>query len=125
LLQLPNVRVINATPAQRSAMSKWDAQSASASMRAYKDPETGQLREQSPEEAAKEGGLSKSAARGEPINITSPYGGTIMALDDSFMVNSVVTRDASGKMLMQCVTGGNPALEAVKSRSAKEHRHDH
>ena len=123
-LQLPNVRIITPTDAQRTAMSKWDAQAASGSMRAYKDPESGELRSQTPEEAVAAGGHSKSAARGEPISFTSPYGGTIM-LDESYMINSVVTRDASGKVQMQCVTGGNAALEMLMTKSVKEHRHDH
>lgn len=125
-LQLQNVRIVNATDAQRTAMSRWDAQAGSPAFRAYKDPETGTLRDQTPEEALKAGVQSKAAARSAPpITFTSPKGGVIMSLDEGAMSNSVVTRDANGRPVMQCVTGADAALDALTRKSVKEAGHDH
>ncbi|QJR09928.1 hypothetical protein DSM104443_00979 [Usitatibacter rugosus] len=126
-LQLPNVRIVTPSDAQRTAMSRWDSQAPAPAFRAYKDPVSGVLVDQSPEEALKASGTqSKAAARSAPpITFTSPKGGVIMSLDDSAMSNSVVTRDASGRPVMQCVTGTEAALDVLTRKTVKEDRHDH
>jgi hypothetical protein len=125
-LQLPNVRIVTPSDAQRTAMSRWDSQATAPALRAYKDPVSGELIDQSPEEALRAGVQLKSAARSAPpITFTSPNGGVIMSLDESAMSNSVVTRDARGRPVMQCVTGTAAALDVLTRKTVKEDRHDH
>ena len=125
VLRLPNVRIVTPTDGQRAAMARLDASSGQSAVRAYKDPLTGELRDQTPEEMM-EGGLSKAVTKPAAKSFTSPYGGTIMPLDDSYMSNSVVTKDATGRLRMQCVTGAETASDIVlKGKAVKEQRHDH
>lgn len=105
VLRLPNVRIEAASPNQIAEASRATANPAQAGFRAYKDPVTGELREQTPEEMM-EGGNAKSASKSAAkSSFTTPRGGVGMHLDESFMSNAVVTKDAAGKIDMQCVTG--------------------
>lgn len=124
-LQLPNVRMQMATPRLLEQAAR--STGASQGMRAYINPETNELRDQTPEEmfmaapvvkAARAKTLAKAAA--------SPSGGVVMETDEDMMSYSVVSRDASGKLNSQCVSGEKSALQALtRAPGAKEHRHDH
>ena len=96
-------------------------------MRAYIDPATGELREQTPEEAMEAGMKSKSAppvaSAAKSAAAASPFGGFIAEVDDSFMLNTVATRDAAGRLKMQCVPGGS--LASLLRNTEKEHGHAH
>ena len=95
-----------------------------AGMRAYIDPATGELRDQTPEEAMEAG--TKSAFRSAPVAkslAASPFGGFVAELDESFMLNAMATRDASGRLRMQCVPASG--VQAFLKGSHKEAGHAH
>jgi hypothetical protein len=126
VLRLPNVRIEVASPSQIAAASRAGTNPSQAGLRAYKDPETGELRDQTPEEMMEAGGTAKAgAARAAKSAFASPQGGIIIPLDDSFMSNSVVSKDAAGKIHMQCVTGDDAAHAALDGKAGKAQRHDH
>jgi hypothetical protein len=126
VLKLPNVKIQTATPQQIAAINAPLKQTAKPGFRAYKDPVTGNLIEQ-PDDDANEpqaaAPLSKSGpASGAKAVSTSKSGKAIM-LDDSFMSNAIVTKDASGKLDLDCVTGDH-AKSLPNSKTAKAHKHD-
>lgn len=122
LLVLPNVRV-------ETAAQPVDAQAAAArggaSVRAYKDHETGQLRKATPEEQQQEAqsqGPSNDAAGARIV----ARGGArkSAALDDSFLSHSVVRRGPDGRLEVDCVSGETAAQHALHAKPvAKEARH--
>jgi hypothetical protein len=126
ILKLPNVKIQTATPQQISAINAPVKATAKPGFRAYKDPVTGNLVEQpddnlnEPQAAAP---LSKSGfASGAKAASTSKSGKTIL-LDDSFMSNAVVTKNASGKLDLDCVVGDHAKL-LPNSKTVKAHKHD-
>jgi hypothetical protein len=125
VLRLPNVRVELAGQGRVTDTLRPGSQ---AGFRAYIDPTTGELRDQTPEEAA-EGGLAKSAksagAKSAPATFSLPGGGIGITLDESHMANAVVVKNADGTMGMQCVTGAKAASEVLNGKAGKAHRHDH
>lgn len=124
VLRLPNVRIEAASASQIAQASKANANPAQSAVRAYKDPVTGELRDQTPEEMM-EGGITKAANSGAAKSgIASPFGGVIMLLDDSFMSNAVVVKDAAGNMHQHCVTGHGAAEAVLNGKAGKAHRHD-
>ena len=128
VLKLPNVRVEMASPAERAQASRAAAGSSQPAVRAYKDPETGELRDQTPEEMMLDGMSLTKSARGPAAKsvVMKPGGAFSIELDESFMTNAVVTRDGTGKAHMQCVTGDEAALRTVlEGKAAKGDRHDH
>lgn len=119
-LKFNNARMENAAP--QDVITRMPA----SGMRAYIDPATGELRDQTPEEALGAGMKSKSssgAASTKSVAVSSPMGGFIAELDESFMLNAVATRDASGRVKMHCIPGGS--LASVLRNTAKEHNHAH
>jgi hypothetical protein len=128
MLQLQNVRIQSGTASQVATVSR--ATTYASGFRAYKDPVTGELRDQTPEEMMKDGmaDLSKSASasRAAKAAFPSPGGGLLIPLDDSFLSNAVVTKDAAGHAHMQCVTGHEAAADALAhAKAGKGVRHDH
>jgi len=125
LLQLPNARLETATPQQRAQMTRIDAASQSG-VRAYKDPVTGQLRDQTPEEMMEGGApLTKAAPSRAAKSMTLRNGIVGVELDESFMMNAIASRDANGKVRYQCVKGHDITDAVLNGKSVKEHRHDH
>jgi len=57
----------------------------------------------------------------------TPAGGIAAMLDETYMSNAIVTKDASGKAHMQCVTEDPKATSrrVLEGHAAKGHRHDH
>jgi hypothetical protein len=131
LLQLSNVRIQAATPQQIEALAAQKKATGKTELRAFKDHESGNFREQTPEEM-NEGGAPSAARSAGPsadpsgIAIATSKGGVAMMLDESFMSNAVVTKDASGKLQMDCVVGTGAAKQAlVNGKTVKGHGHDH
>ena len=123
LLKLPNVKIQNATPQQVQAA----AQRANAAnvVRAYKDKDSGKLRDQTPEELLEEGAASVAMPSEPSAIITPAKGGVAALLDESFMTDAVASKDAAGNVQMECVTGKGAAAKAiVNGKAVKEHRHD-
>lgn len=126
LLKLPNVKIQNATQQQIETMSAQKSQApAKSAVRAYKDKDTGKLRDQYPEEMQEESAAAV-ARSSEPAAIIAPAkGGVAALLDESFMTDAVASKDSSGHLHMECVTGkGAVAKALVTGKAGKEHRHD-
>ena len=123
LMQFPNARIEAATPAQVQRAARSSA--VQQGVRAFKDPVSGRLRDQTPEEMAA-AAFTQVPDGATSAEIASRRGGVMVELDDSFMSNAVVTKDVSGKAHFQCVEGHDHALGAVlrKPLSTQERRHD-
>lgn len=121
------------------------AASTDAGMRVARDPETGQLRAPTAEEAqalsAPAAGTSRTAkttaprglitGRVNPPPVVYPDGTIEQELDDSTVMYSVARRGADGKIEMYCVPGKTEADKIVKGQvkgqklaTAKEHQHE-
>ena len=126
LLQLPNVRIETATPQQQAQAARMGS-SVQSGMRAYKDPVSGELRDQTPEEMMESGAASAKAATfsSPKFSYTLATGATVMPLDESFMSNAIASKDAAGKVRFQCLDGRESVAQAITGKAAKEHRHDH
>jgi hypothetical protein len=125
LLKLKNVRIEAASPAQALEASRTNPVAGQAGLRAFIDPVTGQLREQGSEEM-----IDQAKAAPAPVaaksTFTTSFGAVGVMLDESYMSNAVVTKDASGKARLQCVTGAEAAQSQVlKGQAGKAHNHDH
>ena len=58
--------------------------------------------------------------------VSTSKGGVAVMLDETFMSSAVVTKDASGKLQMECVTGSGATANAlVNGKTVKGHGHDH
>ena len=124
LMKFANVSHEAATPETIARAARMS--STARGVRAFRDPVTGQLRDQTPEEMAAEAfNQVPDGATSAPMG--SRKGGVMVELDDAFMSNAVVSRGASGKLELQCVTGGGHAIEAAlgKRGTVKGDRHDH
>lgn len=131
LLKFTNVKIERASPAQVQAAGKPGKGNMQSGMRAFKDNDTGNLRDQTPEEMVDDGIASQSqaaaqVAANQPTAVmSSTTGRSVVMIDESYMSNSVAVRDVSGKLTMECVTGKDAATKAIAgSKSVKEHRHD-
>jgi hypothetical protein len=127
VLRLANVRIQAASPAQIAEASRTVANPAKAGVRAFKDPDSGELRDQTPEEMMLDGmsqGNAKAATSRGAKALAHPQGGISIPLDESFMANAVVSKDAAGKMHMQCVEGDDAAAAVLERKAGKVHRHD-
>ena len=126
LLQLPNVKIQRATPQQVQAIASQGKAVSQSGARAFKDKDTGRDREQTPEEMVDDGAAS-AAAPAPSATIFSPVkGGVAALLDENYMSNAVVTKGASGKLDLECVSGTAAANKAlIRGNSKQEHRHDH
>jgi hypothetical protein len=126
LLKLPNVKIQKATPQQISTINAPVKPTTKPGFRAYKDPVTGSLVEQPDNdinEPLASASLTKSAPGTSSKIVGTSKGGVAIMLDDTFMSNAVVTKDASGKLDLDCVTG-TPAKALSNSKTAKAHKHD-
>lgn len=126
LLRLPNVTFAPATPQQMQQAARIDGRGTQG-MRAYIDPESNELRGQSPEERfmTPEVSVGKSRAKAGLVMRPSATGGVLMEVDESVMSYSLVKRNASGKVEMQCVTGEQAARAALLRPFTKEDGHEH
>ncbi len=124
IMTFPNVRVINAPPAATALEPATEA----ASMQAFVDPITGELRAPTAEEAKQ---LSDAAAARTRAGILTNRGATNAAtddgervfygpgnvvgvmLDDRDMVFQKVHVDADGNLIQECVTGEDSAAHAA------------
>lgn len=114
-----------------------------------KDAATGELRAPTAEEAQQlrtlgaqqkaaaaaaavgKGKLAKGASAAATVapgtTIYHPDGSVEVTLDEESMAYSVMTRDADGKLSLQCVTGASAATKAMSTPAtteSKEHQHD-
>lgn len=104
-----------------------------------RDAETGELRAPTPTEARalhpRTGASAAAAAAPAPKMVIGPGGRRSVQLGERHMVYSVVTRDADGKLVEQCVDGAHAAERAVEgspepgaaqpaATKRKEHRHE-
>ena len=86
LLQLPNVRIETATPKQQAQAARMGS-SVQSGMRAYVNPVTGELRDQTPEEMMESGAASaKAASFSSPKSYTLASGATVMPLDETVAI---------------------------------------
>lgn len=125
VLRVPNARVVTATPAQVEQVARLDGRA--QGLRAYVDPETGTLRDQTPEEMFMTPEVFQKSQRGKSLakSARSPSGGYVVETDESVVSYSLVARDGQGRLRMQCVTGEQAARSALARGIAKEDRHDH
>lgn len=128
LLVLPNVRVEAASPAQIRALQAERASVASAGMRAFKDRDTGLLREPTPDERAAI--AAEPQALQGPVTVRTLANGTKIAMPgESAMSFSVVRRGDDGRLHDACVTGHEAMTKALVSKAdvvhARGHDHDH
>jgi hypothetical protein len=98
-------------------------------MRVYIDPQTGQLREPTAEEAAALTAAIEAdrgiAAMDEPQAITGTGGVVGVRLNASSESYSLATRNADGTIAMACVTGEKTAQTVVRHGNGdKEHVND-
>ena len=124
VLKVKNVRIEQATAAQIEQASRAETP---AGMRAYVDPVTGALREQTPEEAVESGAAAKSTQGffARKSALAAPWGGIMIEGDESTMVHSIASKDASGRVRMQCVTGNDWTSALRPGAAKKEHGHAH
>jgi len=126
LLVLPNVNVQYANAAQREIAA---ATTPLAGMRAFKDAETGKLRNATPEEMIEMGAQpepspsARTRAKSTPSRVLS-NGSRVATLGAAGLSYSIVTRNATGTLDTACVTGED-AVDKVLSGQAvlMEHRH--
>lgn len=122
LLVLPNVKVETAAqPVDGQAPAARGA----ASVKAYKDHQTGQLRKATPEEQQQEAQSAPPSNDAAGARIVARGGARkSAALDDSFLSHSVVRRGADGRLELECVSGETAAQHALHAQpAAKEARH--
>ena len=136
-----STKVILSAMAAISALTLSAGAFAQSGVSVVKDATTGQLRAPTAAEAkvladqrAQQKALAKSArgARGvagavEPGVITHHKNGAVeMTVDPEMVSYSVMTKDADGNLVMQCVTGATAAEQAKLNpvSVSKEHKHD-
>ncbi|MES2101913.1 MAG: hypothetical protein V4569_18965 [Pseudomonadota bacterium] len=105
----------------------------------FKDPKTGEFRNPTAEEAKQLNDL-RAAQRAAAVNARKVSGappanvaarqsnGVVRAfLDEDSISYSVMTRNAAGELVLQCVTGANAAKEAMVTSATTEskgHQHE-
>jgi hypothetical protein len=96
-------------------------------MKAYRDADTGKLRRPTADDLLAEAAATPALAAAPSARITTSADGRRSAqLDESFMSYAVVSRNTSGKLDMQCVTGEEQARKALAGAvTRKEHGHAH
>lgn len=114
-----NVNVVSAAIPAATAPT-----AGSAGMRAQKDKDTGELRAPTAAEVAELDARAKSAPAPQ-INVrAAATGGLVAKLDDSFLSYEVAHKDASGKLVKQCVTGESAADHAMHNPVTEESHND-
>jgi len=115
LLVLPNVKIAAVTSAQADGLAKASSHRENG-LKAYKDKDTGQLRKANPEELLDEAVAAARSNDASTVEVhSSPLGGQVAVLNDSFMSDLVVHKTADGKFEEQCVTGDEAAKRALVS----------
>lgn len=115
LMVFPNVSVINA-PGADEAVSTTGA----AGMRVQKDRTTGQLRAPTAEEVQEFDALTPAAPEA-PVEFSQrPDGSVVAKLNSAYLSYSVVSKDASGKLIERCVTGESAADHALHDATVEE-----
>jgi hypothetical protein len=124
LLVLPNVKVENAAKPIDGTAGKT---AVTSGMKAYRDADTGKLRRPTADDLLAEAAATPAPAAAPSARITTSADGRRSAqLDESFMSYAVVSRNTSGKLDMQCVTGEEQARKALAGAvTRKEHGHAH
>ena len=82
---------------------------AGASRRVFLDPQTGQLRQPTPEEAARLGAESRASrlrALADLEVVVHPDGSKSVALKDAFLVDLVARRNPDGSLSIRCLPPG-------------------
>lgn len=128
LLKLHNVRIEAASPSQAAEAARKGPVAGQAGLRAFIDPQSGELRAQTPEEMMEAATVKAAPMSGAAKSVfLTPAGGIAAMLDETYMSNAIVTKDASGKAHMQCVTEDPKATSrrVLEGHAAKGHRHDH
>lgn len=114
-----------------------------ASQTAFKDPATGRMREPTASEqqelqAARaaeraamkaEGAAARAAAKAPAagVPVRQSNGAIEITPDEDTMTYSVMTRNAAGELVLQCVTGAASAQTAMSTSAtteSKEHQHE-
>jgi hypothetical protein len=127
LLTFSNVRIESMTPAQAAAVEK--PSTPASAYRAFKDKDSGKLRDQTPEEMVEEGAAVQRKAATAPAPagtlVKSASGRAIMLLGESFMSDAVAVKDASGKLEWDCIGDKKAAARALaEGKLAKEPHHE-
>ncbi|HEY9066248.1 MAG TPA: hypothetical protein VIO33_14785 [Burkholderiaceae bacterium] len=125
LLVLPNVRVENAAKPVDALSGKTSSAAGTSGMKAYRDPETGKLRRPTADDLLDEASAAQPSAAPSVRVTTSADGRRSAQSDESFMSYAVVTRDAGGRLDMQCVTGEQQARKALTRNAGKAKERDH
>jgi len=118
LLLFPNVR-IEAAPA---AVATKPGSRGESGLKAYRDAQTGGLRQVSAEELLQEAMQQPQSNNPAGAVVTRMPDGRLSAqLDDSFLASAVVQKLEDGRLVMQCVPGESQASAWLKKAvSAKE-----
>jgi hypothetical protein len=122
LLVLPNVRVeAAAVPVKTGRGTRADA-----GQRAYRDEQTGRLRNATQEELNIEAAQTPRANNPAGASVILQSDGRVSALlDDSFLSNAVVHKTADGRLVMQCLPGDSQASgwlqQAVSTATEADH----
>jgi hypothetical protein len=128
LMAFPNVRVTHAPPAASEQQP-----AAAPEMQAYVDPETGELRAATAEEARLlsnataarprtrqlANSTATAASTDEERLIFGPGNTVGLLLGEESMVFQTVQLDADGNLIQQCVTGEDQATHALHSAAAQ------
>jgi len=122
---------ISASDTRHTSASGPAVPASQAGVRVYVDPQTGQVREPTPEEvaaldAAIQADRGVSALAG-PQQFTGVGGVVGFRLDESFNSYSVASVNPDGSVSLDCVTGKKAARDAVSKRkrvAGKVHVHD-
>ncbi len=122
-LAMPRAHAADPVPQETVSKAPADAQEG---MVVTRDAQTGKLRNATPAEVkvlkAQESRRNLMMRQAEPAPVVIRKDGTLHKhLGERSLVYSVVTRDESGKVGMQCVTGADAADAALTRR---ESRHD-
>lgn len=129
LMTFKHARVVNAPP----VASEQPATTASE-VRAYLDPETGELRAPTAEEARQLSNSATTATRLSPRAnsvataatneeqlIYGPGNTVGLVLGEESMVFQMAQVDADGNLIQQCVTGEDEAAHALHSAATQDH----
>ena len=120
LMTFSNVTVVEAAMPATSETTL-----GAAGMRAQKDQDTGRLRAPTAVEIQALDALAPSVPE-EPVEVSTLADGTTVArLNQSYMIYSVVHKNADGSLSEQCVTGESAADHALHvAPAAREVSHD-
>lgn len=125
LMTFPHTYVVAQPPTAQSGAAKQAP--APQGVKAFKDPVTGELTGPTADQAAAldaaaaaaataPAKLKQKALKSAPATFALPQGGVGMQLDDSQMTYSVAHKDASGKIVEQCLPNKSAAMSALNPK---------